>query len=609
MPNNKGDKEYHSPWTDLSLSVSSKAQKREPFPVEPKSGWGIVAIVGVVLVLVIGAVYVLFFRNPGGPNVGLEFARPNQILIGDPFVLSATFSNYSDSILKNVKVSLQLPDGVSFLGQPQGQRVLEQAVGDLGPGSLNQQNFNLIITSGGESLKKITAKLTYSTGVNSSAQFENSAETDILVSQPSVSLVLGAPQSILNGQDFELKVDYANNTSHEFKNIHLKVDYPPVFQFKNSTVHPENPGNNSWNLGTLPSGSGDTISIRGSVIGPERSFLTFNGSLSADFLGGTYTLNSQTVNIGISPAPLSVGVTVVGGQDDIFRLGDTANYTLTYTNNSDVVMQNITISSKLIGELFDFTSLRTDASFNSLSNAITWYAANTPQLMNLAPGQSGSVSFSVKLSNSYPIRLLSDKNYTLRLQVQIESPTVPPNTVAAKTISLASAENKVAGMLDIAAEAYWRDAASGILNNGPYPPRVNQPTQYTIHWKLTNYAADVTNITVSSYLQSGSRFTGNVKSNIDSMPTYDPNSGLVSWQISSLPATKGVIGPPAEAIFQIENTPAITQINRSVQLLGETKIEWTDSFVGMVYTNSASALDTTLPYDTTITTTDRDVQQ
>lgn len=595
---------YHSPWPTPPDFMRKKIS-----PQKPEKGHSFLITVLLVLLIAGGTLYFFYFRKPQGPNVSLEFTRPSQIAVGDPFVLPVSFSNYSDAVLKNAKLSLFLPDGISFLGQSPAQRVSEQAVGDLGPGSVNQQSFNLIVTSGGDTLKRIKAKLVYATAQNSNVQFESLGEADLLVGQPAISLNFQAPQSVFNGQDFEVKVSYGNNTGHDFKNVHLRIDYPPFFQFKRSTMQTEGGGNNSWDLGTLPAGSNGTISITGSVVGPEKSFFTLNGFLTSDFLGITYTLNVQTVSIAISPAPLSVEANLNGSSGYVANLGDTLSYALNYKNNSDVIMQNITISAKLIGELFDFQTLQANAAFNSLSNTISWFAANTPQLANLGPGQSGSVNFTIKLKNSFPIRLLSDKNYTLKLHARIESPTVPPQTTAEKTLSLTSLENKVAGRLTVAAEAYWRDAPSGILNTGPYPPKVNQPTRYTIHWRIVNYATDVANVKVSAYLQSGSRFTGKVKSNIDSAPTYDANSGLVTWQIGPVPAAKGVVSPPIEAIFQMENTPALNQIGQNVPLLSETKIEGGDSFIGSTLQASAPAQDTSLPYDKTITTTERMVKQ
>lgn len=598
---------YKSPWSE---PLNSPVRRREP----EGHGFGgvLITIVLVVLVLAGAGVYYFYLRTSPGPNVGLEFSKPGQIMVGDPFILSVSYSNYSDQVLKDAKLSLVLPDGVSFLGQPSDQRVTEQAVGDLGPGSITPQSFKLIVIGGGNNLKHVEAKLSYATAQNSSVQFESAADIDLLVGQPAVSLSLSAPQNIFNDQDFNIKISYANNTGHDFKDVHLKADYPPIFQFKSSTMQPEGGGNNSWDLGDLGAGSNGTITVTGSVVGPEKSFLGFSGMLtsdSPDFLGQTYTLDTQAVNLAISPSPLSVQITLNSGSDNALGLGSTANYTLSYANNSDIAMQSITVTAALAGEMFDFSTLQSNAAFNSLNNTLTWFTANTPQLASLAPGQSGSVSFTIKLKESFPIRLLSDKNYTVKVQSQIQSPTVPPNTTANNTVSVAEREDKIAGKVELAAEAYWRDADSGILNSGPYPPRVNLSTDYTVHWRITNYATDVTNVTVSAYLQSGSRFTGNVKTNTDSAPTYDPNSGLVTWSVGFLPATKGVISSPAEAVFQIENTPAVNQVNQSVPLLGETNIEWTDSFIGQVFQGSALALDTSLPYDKTAATQDRTVKQ
>lgn len=601
MPNNPNI----SPWSTRDRVPPRAADH----PKDPLRAWrGLFAVILVALtVIVVGFFY---SRKPQGPNVGLQFKQSGPVLLGDDqFVFSVSSSNYSDSILKDVKLSLELPDGVSFLGQSEGQRVMEQDIGDMGPGSIEQKSFKLIVTSGPNALKHLVAKLSYDTGVGSSV-YETSAATDIMIGEPAVSLNITAPQSVLNGQNFDLQLHYANNTPHAFKNLQLKVSYPPFFQFKSSSMQSEVGSSNSWDLGTLPAGSNGTISITGSVVGQEGSNFSINGTLSADFLGETYEINTaQSANTTIAQAPLSLAVEVNNGSDYVANLGDALNYVLNYTNNSPVVMQNVAVSVKLTGDMYDFTSLNPDVPFNSLQKKITWFAGNTPQLLNIAPGQNGSIQFTIKLKNAFPIRLLSDKNYTVRADGQIQSPTVPPNTSADKTISVASITNKIGGKIDLVSAAYWRDAASGILNSGPYPPKVNQPTQYTIHWKITNYATDVTNITVSGFLQAGVRFTGIVKSNMSTQPSYDQNSGLITWQIPALPATKGVIGSPAEAIFQVEATPSTNQINQSMPLLGEAKLTATDSFVNTTLQDISQALDTNLPYDTTISAGSRNVQQ
>ncbi len=416
-PSNKYNESYISPWEGdkdamvgkSGRSKSAKHRNRGPILI------AVAALIAVIAVLF----YFAFLRKPAGPDVGMEFLNPGAILAGDGFTLTVSISNYSDIVLRDARVSLVLPDGVSFTESQADQRVDERTIGDFGPGSVNQQSFNLIVTNGSNVLKHIQAKFDYATGGSTSAEFESVGEYDLSVGQPAIGLNLSAPQSIFNSQDFTVKVSYINNTSHDFKNLHLNVDYPPIFGFKSSTMQPESGSNNSWDLGTLASGSSGVISITGSVVGPEKSFFNFGASLTSDLMGNTYTINSQTASVAISAAPLALQVTRRSTADNALHAGDPVTYNLNYVNNSDVTMQDVTISAKLTGEMFDFTTVDTKAYFNSLTDTINWFAANTPELQSIAPGQGGSVAFAIKVKDSFPIRLMSDKNYTLRLDAQI----------------------------------------------------------------------------------------------------------------------------------------------------------------------------------------------
>lgn len=566
------------------------------------------AIFIIVLASAVGFGYYYFFVRVSQPNVGLEFSKPDQALVGQPFNVSVSFSNYSDKILKNAKLSLSLPDGVSFLNNSSDKRVSEQAIGDLGPGSVNQQTFTLIALNGAQSLKHIDAKLGYETA-GSSAEFQSQSGVDVPIGGSAAVLSFDAPQSVFSGENFDITVHYQNNSSQDLKNLRLKIDYPPMFQFAKSSAN-GSLVNNQWDLGTVPKNGSGSFTITGSIIGSEQSYFNFHGSLTADFLGQTYTISDQAANVSISASPLSIVPSVNNASDYISHIGDNLTYTLRYKNNSDTAFENITVKANLTGELFDFSTITTNASFDPLAKTLTWIAANTPALAALPPGQEGSVEFRIKLKDNFPIRRISDKNYSLGLHAEINSPTVPQGTHAEKTMSVANLAAKVSGKLNIQAKALWRDAASGILNKGPYPPVVNKPTQYTIHWLVSNYATDVSNIGVSASLQSGARWTGVVKTNIDSKPGYDSASGKIVWDIGNMIATKGVASAPAEAIFQIELTPAANQVGALVPLLSDTQIHGQDMFTSSTLSDSARALDTGLPDDMTIATgQNRTVQQ
>ena len=72
--------------------------------------------------------------------------------------------------------------------------------------------------------------------------------------------------------------------------------------------------------------------------------------------------------------------------------------------------------------MFDFTSVQSNAAFNSRTDTLTWYMANTPALAAVTPGTSRTLDFKLKTKSSFPITSATDKDFTLGLHLTINSP-------------------------------------------------------------------------------------------------------------------------------------------------------------------------------------------
>jgi uncharacterized repeat protein (TIGR01451 family) len=566
-------------------------------------GHGMLWFFVVCAAFVAGAAFYFFFLRPTpGLNVSISFVKPDQVFIGDPFELSVSISNNSEAVLKNATLELMLPDGFSFVGQSLDQRMMPQGNGDLSSGSVTNYDFHLIATGNQNSVGHITAKLVYGTDTTNT-QFENDSAADVVTGAPAIGLHFTIPQNVFTGQSFGVAVNYHNNTSDGIKNVVLHVQYPPAFVFSTSSVAPVPANGGLWNLGTIAANADGSITITGTVSGSANVAYPFTGNVTSTVSGTDYSLDTQTVNtvIAASPLTLSIALNNTGNTStSIVNTGNPLDYVLSYANDSSMALQNIVIQATITGGMYDFPLLRSDGAFNSVLNTVTWSTATNPELASLAPGQSGSVEITLGVKKSFPAK---GKNYVLKVQAQIQSPTIPPNTSASSTIASSLLASDVSGEIAVAATGYRRDT-SGITNAGPYPPAVNQPSQYTIHWDVTNYSTEVRNVAVSAYLQSGSVFTGQVKSNTSTQPTYDAATGLVTWNIPSLPA-----GTSTEAIFQVTNTPAVNQKGQVVTLMNQTNISADDTFTNSTLRASADPVTTYLPKDPTITNQSGQVAQ
>ena len=89
-----------------------------------------------------------------------------------------------------------------------------------------------------------------------------------------------------------------------------------------------------------------------------------------------------------------------------------------------------------------------------------------PEFASLSPGATGAVEFEISTKNEYPIKKISSKDFVLKIEADISSPTVPYYVAADKTIGLSSLQTKVAGRAEIESLAYFNDSASGFINKG-----------------------------------------------------------------------------------------------------------------------------------------------
>ena len=390
----------------------------------------------------------------------------------------------------------------------------------------------------------------------------------------------------MNNEDFEIEINYQNISDIDFSNVELELQYSKSFIFSDADPKPS-ANNNLWKIGNLAKKSpAKVIVFSGKALGAEQSFFEIKSVLRAEFAGQKYLINEKIISVNIAPSPLFLNISVNDQPNYLaFPNGD-LKYKIIARNNSDIGLNDMVIKARLVGEMFDFKSLKTGGFFNSKDNTITWNVANSPELRLFSPNSEGWNEFEIRLKDSYPIKRIGDKNFVLKIEAEISSPTVPYYVASDKTIGFAKSEIKVAGFAVISAEADFLKGFS--------PPKVDKPSTYLIRWAIANYSTDISNIEVKAYLQSGARWLGQAKSNTNSIPSYNERTQEIIWLIDKIPATKGIISKPIEATFQIEVTPNTIQIGQNLPLLSETTFRAFDEFAKIELKNTAKDLNTQL---------------
>ncbi len=572
----------------MSIQTSWQEEKKEfkESDVSKKIGffgkrffWTLI-IIGLIALFAGGFYFYQYFTTR---DVALSLKTLENVYTGVPFNLEVELSNNSDKPLNDVKLSMILPEGTALLGEDINKRVYNQSFGNLEKNAVLSEKIPVIVFGGEQSLKKFEVVASYfPPSLGPKARFETIRSVEVSAREPAIKFDLIAPQKVLNNEDFEIEINYQNISGIDLPGVELELQYPQVFTFINADPKPTS-GNNFWKIGGLAKNAEmKTIVLSGKALGAEQSFFEIKSVLRVEFFGQKYLIAEKTSSINIASSPLSLSIGVEGQNSEIAFPNSSLRYKIVFRNNSNIGLNDAVIKAKLIGEMFNVQELRTSGFFDSRNNTIVWNAANTPALRLIPPESQGTVEFEIKTKELYPLKRLSDKNFVLKVEAEISSPTVPYYVASDKTIGLTNSEIKVAGAVVLNAGASYL--------KGYWPPKVNKPTTFTIKWMIKNYSTDISNVEVKAFLQSGVRFIGNAKSNVNSVPIYNERTQEIIWQIAQIPATKGVISKPVEASFQVEAIPNITQLGEKMPLMSQTILEAFDEFVKIELKNSAGEL-------------------
>jgi hypothetical protein len=548
-----------------------------------------------VLFLMFGGFFAYRFLVPTAlPSAAIVISVPDSVFIGDPFDVGVEVKNTSDVILKNVKLDLTLPAGISAVGEAQGQTFASFSIGDVATGTAVTQTSTLIATSGSGNVVSLAAQAAYG-GNSAPAQFHAGSSANIMLGGSAVGLSVSVPASAVAGSPVPIALTYANETPDVIRNVDIALDAPPAFNFVTSSMAATS--GTVWHIGTVVPHATGTVTVFGNLTSAAEATYGFTGLVKVTEGGESYEITGPAVNIALHQTPLSLAIGSNGSPGFFTAPNDFLTYTIHYANHSGAALQGATVRAALTGSMFDFSTVASAGSFDSRTDTVTWSLASSPALASIAPGAAGNLTIRVRTLSDFPIHREDDKNFSLRIDGSIVTPTVLPGVAATSTVGTASLVTKVGGSAAVYSRGFRYDDTFGITNTGPYPPIVNRETQYSIHWTVTDTSDELRNVVIAATLPTGITFIGKATSTVSTAPQFNPATGMVSWSVPSIPATAGIALMPPQAVFQVAATPASNQVGQSISLLGKTTLQAADVFTGLPLAATADDVSTDLPND------------
>jgi len=582
IPNSQTSPELSSPSLSQAVRFFSPKQKKIL----------IVSSVIFFVILVLSSVFFYFWLISFKKSlIDFNISGPTQISSGETGVYTISYWNNTNQILQNATLAVHYPQD-AVVGD---NKIIQNIdLGTIGVGGGGKQEITVSFIGLDKSIQKLGAVLSYKPQ-NTASTFENEASKEVAISGTALSIDFRAPDAVLPNIKGVYTVHYQNNTNKVFQNVSIEAKYPGDFKFISSDKAPAK-SNNVWDLGDLNPGEEGDITVLGILNNVQSA--NFELAIGVVVNNKFYKFSQSSPSVDLIDLPFKIGISINGQSNLTVNPGDRLQFKIHYENGAGIALSDVVLTAKLDGLMYDFSSLETNGYFNGVTNTITWNAGNLPNFRNLPPNSSGDVDFEINVKPQYVIRTFRDKNFLLQLSALMETPTAPPSLAVKSLSAVSDLVLKINTKAELKALGYYFDSV--IQNSGPLPPKVNQTTTYTIHWKIANYSNDINNVIVKAILPEGVSWLNKKAGAGAATLEYNDRTSELTWNAGQVSAGTGILLDPYEVIFQVGLTPAANKVNMVVSILSDSTLTGSDSFTGSEIMTTAPALKTDLPDDPSV---------
>ena len=511
---------------------------------------------------------------------------------GENLPLQVEIVNKNDSPLELADLVVEYPNGDTNTAN--NTATLRTSIGTIPAGATHMENVSVVLFGEQGSTQDLKISLEYRVE-NSNAIFVKETDFNVSISSAPINLTADLPTEASPDQEITLDVKATLNATQTASKMMLKVDYPVGFQFEKAVPAPT-VNNDVWSLGDLAPGAERDISITGKLVdvadGESKTFHIWSGSQSdsdPSSIGIIFNSLAQTINI---KKPFIEAQLYVNGayQSDYVSDSKTSiNGDIHWTNNLDTKVDNLKIVATISGNEADPKTIFSDKGFyNSATNTLTWDQNSDKDFVEVAPGASGVVSFSLAPLPLFSANgLVSEPSISVNVSVSADQPLV-----GNATQSITNSESKTINIIsDVNLKTQALYYSGAFTNTGPIPATVGQPTTYTIVWTLSNTANNISGAHVISTLPPWIDFVGPISPPSENL-TYNPSTRQIDWNIGGIPPGTGISVGGRSVSFQITFTPSLSQVGTIPLLINDAILTGHDDFANVDVTVDKPSINT-----------------
>lgn len=538
----------------------------------------------------------LFSRTSGfsGEQVVLAVQTDGSFTAGNEEEVVIRYQNRESIPLARASIVLRLPDGFAMTGTD-----LPSAddgtwtIGSIAPGGEGEVRVRGYVKRELEAALTFQAELDYKPA-DFNAEFQKVASHTVVVKDAALTLSATGTPEMTPGDEIAYVYEYENRSELPLENMRLQIDPLEGFIFETSKPKNDEGVAMQWTFPKIEAKSKGIVTVRGTFSATSRGPKTLHARMG-------FAENTKLIEIAKADASTNVLKSnldlalIVNGSDKppIASFGDTLYFSVRYENAGDVSLKDVAISASLPSEpdgktILDWVSLKDDLSGKRTGSTITWTKKELPALATLAKGDKGEIAFSVQLIRK-PFADVKTSVYAIHAMA---SAVIGKAGSVSGTRQVDTAPFDIRLQSDTAFQAYGRYFTEDgtPVGSGPLPPKAGEKTVYRVHWVVQNSLHELTDLTASTILPQGVKWTGAERLVEAGSLTFDESGRKATWRLNRMPTSVKSV----TVTFDVELTPEAEDAGKIVDITGDNRLEGFDKDVGTVILKTVPAIGTDL---------------
>lgn len=572
-----------------------RAREKPRAKKEDNGTWRKVVIIGsAVIFLAAVGTFVYRFAVVGGlfspHNVTIEIDAPHTAGSGEEVRFRVSVQNENRTPIHNARLAVEFPEG-TYAADESGSVLdsISRTIGTIEPQGTTNEQFEIFLF--GEEGGEVTVDLALEyTTISSSATLTKESSYDVsIVSAPALLTIDPSLTEVQSGNEFEIDVEVASNTSTSLQDLILTAEYPGGFSLLDSNPAPIE-RDHVWDIGSLEPRETKEVTLRGTLEGQdgEERFITFNVGAETDEQPNSITRlfarSQQSFEITEPPLILRTMINKDRRPTVSVPAGARVNVEIDWENTLSDRILNLALEAVIDTSRIEEESMDVERGFyRSSDETIVWDQTTDNDLDSVSAGVSGTVSFSFVTED---FSEGSGSNVEIPLRVQAEAREEQSGSATRTISNEITREIRIASDLLVSQTLTHRDGV--FENTGPTPPRANEITTYTVTWRVASPANDVEDAVVRAALPTYVEFVEAESGTV----SVNELTNEVMWRAGEVSGERGFGTGAQEVSFQIEFEASESQIGEEPILIREVLAEGRDAFSGDTLRGSASSLTT-----------------